>query len=46
MNKKRMISIIIVILSSIFLLFNFESFPWVGIFVAIFWSVYNLLRKK
>ena len=46
MNKKRMISIIIVILSSMFLLFNFESFPWVGIFVAIFWSVYNLLRKK
>ena len=46
MNKKRLISIIIVILSSIFLLFNFESFPWVGIFVAIFWSVYNLLRKK
>ena len=46
MNKKRIISIIIVILSSIFLLFNFESFPWVGIFVAIFWSVYNLLRKK
>ena len=46
MNKKRMISITIVILSSIFLLFNFESFPWVGIFVAIFWSVYNLLRKK
>ena len=46
MNKKRMISIIIVILSSIFLLFNFESFPWLGIFVAIFWSVYNLLRKK
>jgi len=46
MNNKRMISIIIVILSSIFLLFNFESFPWVGIFVAIFWSVYNLLRKK
>ena len=46
MNKKRMISIIIVILSSIFLLFNLESFPWVGIFVAIFWSVYNLLRKK
>ena len=46
-NKKNLfILIIIVILSSIFLLFNFESFPWVGIFVAIFWSVYNLLRKK
>ncbi len=46
LNQKRMISITIVILSSIYLLYNFESFPWVGIFVAIFWSIYNLLRKK
>ena len=45
-NKKRLSSIIIVIISSLYLLFNFESFPWVGICVAIFWSIYNLLRKK
>ena len=25
---------------------NFSSFPWVGILVALFWSIYNLLRKK
>ena len=46
LNKKRIISIIIVIISSIYLLLNFTSFPWVGFLVAIFWSVYNLLRKK
>ena len=46
LNKKRILSIIIVVISSIYLLLNFTSFPWVGFLVAIFWSVYNLLRKK
>ena len=46
LNKKRILSIFIVILASIYLLFNFDSFPWVGIVVAVLWSVYNLLRKK
>tara|TARA_B100001027_G_scaffold146270_1_gene102175 strand:- start:6953 stop:7831 length:879 start_codon:yes stop_codon:yes gene_type:complete len=46
LNKRRIFSILIVIISSIYLLLNFHSFPWVGIFVALFWSVYNLLRKK
>ena len=46
LNKKRILSIIIVIISSIYLLLNFTSFPWVGFLVAIFWSIYNLLRKK
>ena len=45
-NKKRKISILIVIISSIYLLFNLDSFPWVGFLVAFFWSTYNLLRKK
>ena len=44
-NKKRLLSILIVISSSIYLLFNFDSLPWVGFLVAIFWSIYNLLRK-
>ena len=45
-NKKRILSILIVIFASFYLLFNFESFPWVGVVVAILWSLYNLLRKK
>ena len=46
LNLKRKISIIAVIISSIYLLFNLNSFPLVGFLVAIFWSTYNLLRKK
>ena len=46
LNLKRKISIIAVIISSIYLLFNLNSFPLVGFLVAIIWSTYNLLRKK
>ena len=46
LNNKRIISILAVICSSIYLLFNLNSFPWVGFLVAFFWSFYNLLRKK
>ena len=46
LNKKRIISITLVIISIIYLLFDFKSIPWVGLAVAFFWSIYNLLRKK
>jgi len=46
LNKKRIVSIILVIISIIYLLFNFKSIPWLGLAVAFFWSIYNLLRKK
>jgi len=46
LNKKRIISISLVIISTIYLLFNFDSLPWVGFAVAILWSIYNVLRKK
>ena len=46
LNQRRVLSIFIVIFASIYLAFNFENFPWVGIVVAILWSFYNLLRKK
>ena len=29
-----------------YLLFNFASVPWVGLIVALTWSLYSLLRKK
>ena len=45
-NKKRFISIILVVFASLYLLIDYKSFPWVGLLVAIFWSIYNLLRKK
>ena len=46
LNKRRIISIGLVIISTIYLLFNFSSLPWIGFAVALLWSIYNLLRKK
>ena len=46
-NSKRIFSIILVLISIVFLvLFNLESMPWVGLVVAVSWGLYNLLRKK
>ena len=46
LNFKRKLSILTVILSSMYLLLNLESFPWIGFLVAFFWCFYNFLRKK
>jgi len=46
MNKKRFLSVLLVFISSTYLLLNLSSFPLVGFGVAIIWSTYNLLRKK
>ena len=46
LNRKRIISLSLVIIATIYQLFNFSSLPWVGFTVAFLWSTYNLLRKK
>ena len=47
LNRKRIFSITLVILSIIFLtLLSIKSLPWVGIIVAFSWGFYNLVRKK
>ena len=46
LNKKRIFSISLVIISIIYLFFNLNSLPWVGFALAFIWSIYNLLRKK
>ena len=47
LNFKRIISILLVLFSVLFLIFvNFKSIPWVGLIVALSWGFYNLLRKK
>ena len=46
LSKKKIILIIIIIFSILYLLFNFNSFPFVGLIVALSWSIYNVLRKK
>ena len=46
LNKKRIISISLIVISTLYLLFNFDTLPWVGFAVAFLWSLYTLLRKK
>ena len=47
LNKKRIFSIILVIISILFLiLVSFKSLPWVGLIVAFTWAFYNPIRKK
>ena len=47
LNNKRVFSIMLVILSILYLIFvSLKSLPWVGILVALSWGFYNLVRKK
>ena len=47
LNKKRIFSILLVVLSILFLIFvSIKSLPGVGIIVALSWGFYNLIRKK
>ena len=47
LNKKRIFSILLVILSILFLIIvSIKSLPWVGLIVALSWGLYNLVRKK
>ncbi len=47
LNKKRIFSISLVIISILYLIIiSFKSLPWVGIIVALSWAFYNLIRKK
>ncbi len=47
LNKKRIISIFLVLFSIIFLIiFNLKSLPLLGLVVALSWAFYNLVRKK
>ncbi len=47
LNKKRVLSILLVIISILFLIIvSIKSLPWVGLIVALSWGFYNLVRKK
>ena len=45
-NKQKILAVLLVIISVIYLLINFNSVPWTGLIVAFTWSSYSLLRKK
>ncbi len=47
LNKKRAFSILLVIISILFLIIvSIKSLPLVGLIVALSWGFYNLVRKK
>ncbi len=47
LNKKRIFSIILVILSILYLvIMSYSSLPWLGLIIAFSWGFYNLFRKK
>jgi len=46
LNSKRILSITLVIIATLYLLINLDTLPWIGFVVAFLWSIYNLLRKK
>ena len=45
-NRKKLISVLLVAISILYLLINFASVPWTGLIVGFTWSAYSFLRKK
>ena len=45
-NKQKILSVLLVTISIIYLLINYSSVPWVGLIVGVTWSSYSFLRKK
>ena len=45
-NKNKILAVFLVFVSILYLFFQYNSFPWIGLTVAITFSVYGLIRKK
>jgi len=45
-NRNKIIAIILVFISIFYLLIEFKNIPWIGLIVAITFSLYSLIRKK
>ncbi len=45
-NRNKLISVTLVIISLLYLLYQFKTVPWIGITVALTFSLYGLIRKK
>ncbi len=46
LNKRRIFSISLAIISVIYLFYFYKNFPWIGLTVGLTWSLYNVIRKK
>jgi chloramphenicol-sensitive protein RarD len=45
-NKNKILAVILVFVSILYLIFQYNSLPWIGLTVAVSFSVYGLIRKK
>ena len=45
-NKNKILSVLLVVVALIYLLFKLGEIPWIGIIVAVTFSLYALIRKK
>ena len=45
-NKNKILAVILVFVSILYLIFQYNSLPWIGLIVAVSFSVYGLIRKK
>ena len=45
-NRNKAVAIILVFLAIIYLLIEFKKIPWIGLTVALTFSLYTLIRKK
>ena len=45
-NRKKIFAVILVFISIIYLILHYKVVPWIGLTVAITFSIYGLLRKK
>jgi len=45
-NKMKLFAIGLVIIAVFYLLIDIKSTPWIGLIVALTWSIYTLIRKK
>ena len=46
LNKNQLIAVILVVISLIYFLLKLGELPWIGLTVAITFSIYGLIRKK
>ena len=45
-NKNKIIAIILVFISTSYLMIYYKTLPWIGLTVAVSFSIYSLIRKK
>ena len=45
-NRNKIISVILVFISTIYLIIYYKTLPWIGLTVAVSFSIYSLIRKK